>query len=74
MLPEGNDHSTYTIWYTSSALQGTAPTLARTLGLPTVFAQAPFRWRHADLAQIKAFLKAKIQDGSYKPFLEGGLD
>lgn len=37
-------------------------------------AQAPFRWRHAGLAEIRHFLKARVADGTYKPHLTYGLD
>ena len=36
--------------------------------------QAPHRWRHALLADLRAHVKSAIKDGSYEPLLEGGLD
>lgn len=36
--------------------------------------QAPYRWRHADLTQIKAFLKDRVADGTYVPIFPDGLD
>ena len=36
--------------------------------------QAPFRWRHAQLADAKDHVKGCIQSGTYMPLLKGGLD
>ena len=34
--------------------------------------QAP-EWRHADLDQLKAFIRARVSDGSYCPVFTNGL-
>ncbi|CAJ1438647.1 unnamed protein product [Effrenium voratum] len=36
--------------------------------------QAPFRWRHARLLEVRAFLRRERDCGSYRPVLEVGLD
>ena len=38
------------------------------------YCQAPFRWRHGGMAQIKSFLKDRVADGTYVPLLKDGLD
>lgn len=36
--------------------------------------KAPYRWRHARLEPVRAYLKAKRAAGSYTPLLDVGLD
>lgn len=35
--------------------------------------QAPYRWRHAQLAPVQAFLKKELAAGVYTPLLSKGL-
>ena len=38
------------------------------------FPQAPYRWRHANLEQIRNFLKCRLADGTYTPVMSAGLE
>ena len=40
----------------------------------SLFVKAPFRWRHAMLAEARTHVKQSIDDGTYVPLLKGGLD
>lgn len=35
--------------------------------------QAPWQWKHADLEQIRMFLRGRIEAGEYRPLLSKGL-
>ena len=36
--------------------------------------QAPYRWRHATLEDVRKDLKQMVKDGTYRPILTTGLD
>ena len=36
--------------------------------------KAPYRWRHARVQELQAYLKAQVADGTYTPLLSQGLD
>ena len=35
--------------------------------------KAPYNWKHANLESIRAFLKAEVAKGVYKPIIQHGL-
>ena len=62
------DHDLNILNYDSSLrLHGPASSLC-------FFVEAPHRWRHALLADLRSHVKIAINDGSYVPLLTGGLD
>ena len=68
------DTHTFTHTFVSHKIvQFRVATISICLRTAPCIAQAPFRWRHARMAEIRHFLQERVADGSYVPVLEEGL-